>query len=112
MLDRLLSVLKARFGSAPALSEAPKGVEVLAEMANRRVVRFLAPSDVRNTTSLLVENSRGDDEIHCTGAAVLALFGEGLLDLPGPVVGVVAGGDERPRQRVVVAEHAGRRLTC
>ena len=39
MLDRLKSVLKARFGSAPALSEAPKGVEVLAEMANRRVVR-------------------------------------------------------------------------
>ena len=39
MLDRLKSVLKARFGSAPALAEAPKGVEVLAEMANRRVVR-------------------------------------------------------------------------
>lgn len=39
MLDRLKSVLKARFGSAPALSEAPKGVDVLAEMANRRVVR-------------------------------------------------------------------------
>ena len=39
MLDRLKSVLKARFGSTPALSEAPKGVEVLAEMANRRVVR-------------------------------------------------------------------------
>ena len=39
MLDRLKSVLKARFGSAPALSEAPQGVEVLAEMANRRVVR-------------------------------------------------------------------------
>jgi len=39
VLDRLKSVLKARFGSAPALSEAPKGVEVLAEMANRRVVR-------------------------------------------------------------------------
>ena len=39
MLDRLKSVLKARFGSAPALSEAPMGVEVLAEMANRRVVR-------------------------------------------------------------------------
>ena len=39
MLDRLKSLLKARFGSAPALSEAPKGVEVLAEMANRRVVR-------------------------------------------------------------------------
>jgi nitroreductase len=39
VLDRLKSVLKARFGSTPALSEAPKGVEVLAEMANRRVVR-------------------------------------------------------------------------
>jgi len=39
VLDRLLSVLRARFGSAPALKEAPKGVDVLAEMANRRVVR-------------------------------------------------------------------------
>jgi nitroreductase/FMN reductase [NAD(P)H] len=39
VLDRLKSVLKARFGSAPDLSEAPKGVDVLAEMANRRVVR-------------------------------------------------------------------------
>lgn len=42
MLDRLKSVLKARFGSAPALSDAPRGVEVLAEMANRRVVRRYA----------------------------------------------------------------------
>jgi len=42
VLDRLKSVLKARFGSAPALAEAPKGVEVLAEMANRRVVRRYA----------------------------------------------------------------------
>lgn len=39
MLDRLKAVLKARFGSAPALTEAPTGVEVLTEMANRRVVR-------------------------------------------------------------------------
>jgi len=39
MLDRLLSVLKARFGSAPALTEAPQGVDVLADMANRRVMR-------------------------------------------------------------------------
>ncbi len=39
MLDRLKSVLKARFGSAPPLSETPRGVDVLAEMANRRVVR-------------------------------------------------------------------------
>ena len=39
MLDRLLTALKARFGSAPALTEAPRGVEVLADMANRRVIR-------------------------------------------------------------------------
>lgn len=39
MLDRLLSVLRARFGSAPALAESPQGVEVLAEMADRRVMR-------------------------------------------------------------------------
>jgi nitroreductase/FMN reductase [NAD(P)H] len=39
VLDRLKAVLKARFGTAPALSEPPEGVEVLAEMANRRVVR-------------------------------------------------------------------------
>ena len=39
MLDRLLTVLKARFGSAPALKEAPEGVDVLADMANRRVMR-------------------------------------------------------------------------
>lgn len=42
MLDRLKTVLKARFGSAPALAQAPRGVEVLAEMANRRVVRRYA----------------------------------------------------------------------
>ena len=44
MLDRLLTVLKARFGSAPALTEAhlkdlKGGVDVLADMANRRVMR-------------------------------------------------------------------------
>ncbi len=39
MLDRLLAVLKARFGSAPALSQAPRGVDVLADMADRRVMR-------------------------------------------------------------------------
>ncbi len=32
-------------------------------VANRRVIRFLAPSDVRNTTTLLVENPVKDDEI-------------------------------------------------
>ncbi len=39
MLDRLMTVLKARFGSAPALAEAPKGADVLADMADRRVIR-------------------------------------------------------------------------
>lgn len=39
MLDRLLAVLRARFGTAPALTEAPRGVEILADMANRRVIR-------------------------------------------------------------------------
>jgi nitroreductase len=39
LLDRLLATLRARFGSAPDLKEAPKGVDVLADMANRRVMR-------------------------------------------------------------------------
>ena len=42
MLDRLLAALRARFGSAPALAEAPQGVEVLAAMADRRVIRRYA----------------------------------------------------------------------
>lgn len=39
MLERLLAVLKARFGSAPSLAEEPNGVGVLADMADRRVMR-------------------------------------------------------------------------
>ena len=44
MLDRLKTILRPRFGSAPALADAAlpngvKGVEVLADMANRRVMR-------------------------------------------------------------------------
>ena len=46
MLDRLLTTLKARFGTAPALKEAPKGVDVLADMANRRVVRRYADKPI------------------------------------------------------------------
>jgi uncharacterized protein len=30
---------------------------------NRRMIRFLAPSDVRNTVTVIVENNKGDDEI-------------------------------------------------
>lgn len=32
-------------------------------VGNRRVIRFLSPSDVRNTTTLLVENAANEDEI-------------------------------------------------
>lgn len=44
MLDKLMDALKARFGTAPALKDAhfPNGTgnsDVLAEMANRRVIR-------------------------------------------------------------------------
>ena len=39
LLDRLLEILRARFGSAPALQAAPEGAEVLAAMADRRVMR-------------------------------------------------------------------------
>lgn len=39
MLDKLMDALKARFGTAPALKDAPRNSDVLAEMANRRVIR-------------------------------------------------------------------------
>lgn len=39
MLERLLAVLKARFGTAPSLAEVPNGAEILAAMADRRVMR-------------------------------------------------------------------------
>src|SRR5512138_1213038 len=39
MLDKLMDALKARFGTAPTLKDAPKNADVLAEMANRRVIR-------------------------------------------------------------------------
>jgi nitroreductase/FMN reductase [NAD(P)H] len=39
LLERLLTTLKARFGAAPLLTEAPEGVDLLADMADRRVMR-------------------------------------------------------------------------
>lgn len=39
MLEKLKAALKARFGTAPAITETPKGVDVLAAMADRRVMR-------------------------------------------------------------------------
>ena len=46
MLDRLKAALIARFGSAPGLESEPKGVDVLADMANRRVVRRYADKPI------------------------------------------------------------------
>jgi nitroreductase len=39
MLEKLKEALRARFGTAPELKDVPKGADVLAEMANRRVIR-------------------------------------------------------------------------
>ncbi|HEY2873767.1 MAG TPA: nitroreductase family protein [Reyranella sp.] len=39
MLEKLMDALKARFGTAPALKDAPRNSDVLADMANRRVIR-------------------------------------------------------------------------
>jgi len=39
MLEKLKEALKARYGTVPALKDAPRGADVLAEMANRRVIR-------------------------------------------------------------------------
>ena len=39
MLEKLKATLKARFGAAPDLKNAPEGCETLAAMANRRVIR-------------------------------------------------------------------------
>jgi len=39
LLERLKSILQARFGSVPALHTEPEGAEILAAMADRRVIR-------------------------------------------------------------------------
>jgi nitroreductase/FMN reductase [NAD(P)H] len=46
LLERLMNILQARFGSSPALQAAPDGVETLAAMADRRVIRRYADKDV------------------------------------------------------------------
>jgi hypothetical protein len=45
---------------------------------------------------------RGDDEIHRTRTAMLSLFGESLLDLPGAVVGAVVDGNPTEDQSHVL----------
>ncbi|MFC4170337.1 nitroreductase family protein [Teichococcus aestuarii] len=46
LLERLMNILQARFGSSPALQAAPDGVETLAAMADRRVIRRYADKAV------------------------------------------------------------------
>ena len=66
-LDSSLSEASFRLVSATGQERIRKtfGVTKLQSdgMSNRRVIRFLAPSDVRNTTTLLVENAGKADEI-------------------------------------------------
>ncbi len=66
-LDSSLSNATFRLTNASGQERVRKtyGATKLASdgILNRRIVRFLSPSDVRNTTSLLLENSAGEDEI-------------------------------------------------
>lgn len=91
MLDRLKSVLKARFGSAPALSEPPKGVEVLAEMANRRVVRRYADKPL-------------DPALLDTLCAV-ALSAPSKSDLQQADIVIVTDKDQREKLQALIPEN-------
>jgi nitroreductase len=91
VLDRLKSVLKARFGSAPALSEAPKGVEVLAEMANRRVVRRYSDKPL-------------DPALLDTLCAV-ALSAPSKSDLQQADIVIVTDKDQRERLQALIPEN-------
>lgn len=91
MLDRLKSVLKARFGSVPALSEAPRGVEVLAEMANRRVVRRYADKPL-------------DPALLDTLCAV-ALSAPSKSDLQQADIVIVTDKDQREKLQALIPEN-------
>ena len=49
MLEKLKDVLRARFGTAPELKGAPRNADVLADMANRRVIRRYTDQPVEPT---------------------------------------------------------------
>ena len=91
MLDRLKSVLKARFGSAPALSEAPRGVEILAEMANRRVVRRYSDKPL-------------DPALLDTLCAV-ALSAPSKSDLQQADIVIVTDGEQREKLQALIPEN-------
>lgn len=91
MLDRLLAVLKARFGSAPALGETPQGVEVLADMANRRVIRRYLDKPV--------------DQALIDTLCAVALSAPSKSDLQQADIVVVSGKVERARLEALLPDN-------
>ncbi len=91
MLDRLLTPLKARFGTAPALAEAPKGVDVLADMANRRVVRRYSDKPIE--PALL--------ETLCA----VALSAPSKSDLPQADIVIVTDSAQRAKLEALIPEN-------
>ncbi len=90
MLDRLKAVLKARFGSVPALQDAPKGVDVLADMADRRVIRRYVDKPI-------------DPELLDTLCAV-ALSAPSKSDLQQADI-VIAGKEERAKLEALLPDN-------
>ena len=91
MLDRLKAALRARFGTAPSLTEAPKGVEVLADMANRRVIRRYIDQPV-------------DDALLETLCAV-ALSAPSKSDLQQADIVIVSGKGQREKLEALIPEN-------
>jgi nitroreductase/FMN reductase [NAD(P)H] len=112
LLDRLLTVLRARFGAAPALKEAPRGVEVLAEMANRRVVRRYSdkPLDptLLETLCAVALSAPSKSDLQQTDIVIVtdrdqrakleALIPENPWAKAGPALLVFCGNNRRHRQ--------------
>ncbi len=91
MLERLLTALRARFGSAPSLSEAPKGVETLAAMADRRVMRRYTDQPV---DPALVET-----------LCAVALSAPSKSDLQQADIVIVADKDQRARLEALLPDN-------
>jgi nitroreductase/FMN reductase [NAD(P)H] len=91
LLERLLTALRARFGSAPSLSEAPKGVETLAAMADRRVMRRYTDQPV---DPALVET-----------LCAVALSAPSKSDLQQADIVIVADKDQRARLEALLPDN-------
>jgi nitroreductase/FMN reductase [NAD(P)H] len=90
VLDRLMSVLKARFGTAPALKDAPKGVDVLADMADRRVIRRYVDKPI--------------DPALLDALCAVALSAPSKSDLQQADI-VIAGTDERAKLEALLPDN-------